>query len=191
GPTGAQGSQGIQGPAGARGPTGAQGSQGIQGPPGTQGPTGPTGPSFPPTFLSATRTSSNILTQVIPSGGIITNYTTVSPNNIQNIQFNNTTGIATIINDGVYYISAEIFLSSQNTVPILIGITLNANNAVFSGIVNVPGGTSVSSTIIRLNAGTTIQLRNGTLTSVNLAPQFNSISSSDPINVTFNIIRIA
>lgn len=45
GPTGPQGSQGIQGPTGPTGPQGVQGPTGPTGPQGTQGIQGPTGPT--------------------------------------------------------------------------------------------------------------------------------------------------
>ncbi|EOO43467.1 hypothetical protein ICK_06932, partial [Bacillus cereus BAG1X2-2] len=191
GPTGPQGVPGLQGPPGEEGPTGPQGNPGLQGPPGEEGPTGPTGPTgpiFPDSRLNANKGA--VTAEIIPSGGVITNFSPSSP--FANLNFNAATGIVTITIPGVYVVSCSISVASSSNTPALFKIVFN-NDPTGEGF--EIGATTAGNVISifgtnTLTSGDTIQIQNISGTPVTLAGPLNSpITGMATNSVLFTVYR--
>ncbi|HFJ9378107.1 TPA: Gly-Xaa-Xaa repeat protein [Bacillus paranthracis] len=166
GATGAQGPQGVQGPAGATGATGAQGPQGVQGPAGTPIPVtiAAIGNSNPQTISPGTNLQFN---QVFE---------------LTNISFNDTSDTLTILETGVYDISFSASTTFPGSSPFGFGISFNGQPPTRNFSTNVIGSAVSFSTIVTLQAGTTISIQ----------PTANTISipNTGDTTATLSVFRI-
>ncbi|WP_029440657.1 Gly-Xaa-Xaa repeat protein [Bacillus thuringiensis] len=184
GATGPQGPQGIQGPAGAQGPTGvqgatgAQGPQGIQGPAGAQGATGATGPAGTPIPVTIAAIG-NSNPQTISPG---TNLQFNQVFELTNISFNDTSDTLTILETGVYDISFSASTTFPGSSPFGFGISFNGQPPTRNFSTNVIGSAVSFSTIVTLQAGTTIAVQ----------PTANTISipNTGDTTATLSVFRI-
>ncbi|MCT1379600.1 Gly-Xaa-Xaa repeat protein [Bacillus sp. p3-SID196] len=172
GATGATGPQGIQGPAGA---TGATGPQGIQGPAGATGATGPAGTPIPVTIAAI----GNSNAQTISPG---TNIQFNQVFEINNINFNDTADTLTILETGVYDISFSASTTFPGSSPFGFGISFNGQPPTRNFSTNVIGSAVSFSTIVTLQAGTTISVQ----------PTANTISipNTGDTTATLSVFRI-
>ncbi|EJR78586.1 hypothetical protein IK7_04202, partial [Bacillus cereus VD156] len=172
GATGATGAQGIQGPAGA---TGATGAQGIQGPAGATGATGPAGTPIPVTIAAI----GNSNAQTISPG---TNIQFNQVFEINNINFNDTADTLTILETGVYDISFSASTTFPGSSPFGFGISFNGQPPTRNFSTNVIGSAVSFSTIVTLQAGTTISVQ----------PTANTISipNTGDTTATLSVFRI-
>ncbi|WP_249709265.1 Gly-Xaa-Xaa repeat protein, partial [Bacillus cereus] len=175
GATGPQGPQGIQGPAGATGATGAQGPQGIQGPAGATGATGPAGTPIPVTIAAI----GNSNPQTISPG---TNIQFNQVFEINNINFNDAADTLTILETGVYDISFSASTTFPGSSPFGFGISFNGQPPTRNFSTNVIGSAVSFSTIVTLQAGTTISVQ----------PTANTISipNTGDTTATLSVFRI-
>ena len=187
GATGPQGPQGVQGPAGATGATGPQGPQGVQGPAGATGATGPQGPAG---ATGATGPAGTPIPVTIAAIGN-SNAQTISPGmNIQfnqvfeinNIDFNDTTDTLTVLETGVYDISFSASTTFPGSSPFGFGISFNGQPPTRNFSTNVIGSAVSFSTIVTLQAGTTISVQ----------PTANTISipNTGDTTATLSVFRI-
>ncbi len=172
GATGATGAQGAQGPAGATGP---QGPQGIQGPAGATGATGPAGTPIPVTIAAI----GNSNAQTISPG---TNIQFNQIFEINNINFNDTADTLTILETGVYDISFSASTTFPGSSPFGFGISFNGQPPTRNFSTNVIGSAVSFSTIVTLQAGTTISVQ----------PTANTISipNTGDTTATLSVFRI-
>ncbi|MGH0731254.1 Gly-Xaa-Xaa repeat protein, partial [Bacillus cereus] len=169
GPAGATGPQGIQGPAGATGATGAQG------PAGATGATGPAGTPIPVTIAAI----GNSNAQTISPG---TNIQFNQVFEINNINFNDTADTLTILETGVYDISFSASTTFPGSSPFGFGISFNGQPPTRNFSTNVIGSAVSFSTIVTLEAGTTISVQ----------PTANTISipNTGDTTATLSVFRI-
>ncbi|PGK48294.1 collagen-like repeat preface domain-containing protein [Bacillus cereus] len=190
GATGPQGPQGIQGPAGATGATGATGAQGVQGPAGATGATGAQGVQGPAGATGATGPAGTPIPVTIAAIGN-SNPQTISPGtNIQfnqvfeltNISFNDTSDTLTILETGVYDISFSASTTFPGSSPFGFGISFNGQPPTRNFSTNVIGSAVSFSTIVTLQAGTTIAVQ----------PTANTISipNTGDTTATLSVFRI-
>ncbi|MFB5545373.1 Gly-Xaa-Xaa repeat protein [Bacillus cereus] len=172
GATGATGAQGVQGPAGA---TGATGAQGAQGPAGATGATGPAGTPIPVTIAAI----GNSNAQTISPG---TNIQFNQVFEINNINFNDTADTLTILETGVYDISFSASTTFPGSSPFGFGISFNGQPPTRNFSTNVIGSAVSFSTIVTLEAGTTISVQ----------PTANTISipNTGDTTATLSVFRI-
>ncbi|HDX9669535.1 TPA: Gly-Xaa-Xaa repeat protein [Bacillus cereus] len=196
GPAGAQGATGPQGPAGAQGatgPQGPQGSTGAQGATGPQGPQGSTGAQGPAGAQGATGATGAAGTPIPVTIAAIgnSNPQTISPGtNIQfnqvfeltNISFNDTSDTLTILETGVYDISFSASTTFPGSSPFGFGISFNGQPPTRNFSTNVIGSAVSFSTIVTLQAGTTIAVQ----------PTANTISipNTGDTTATLSVFRI-
>ncbi|MGF9768466.1 Gly-Xaa-Xaa repeat protein [Bacillus albus] len=175
GPAGAQGATGAQGPAGAQGATGPQGPQGIQGPAGATGATGPAGTPIPGTIAAI----GNSNPQTISPG---TNIQFNQVFELNNITFNDTSDTLTILETGVYDISFSASTTFPGSSPFGFGISFNGQPPTRNFSTNVIGSAVSFSTIVTLQAGTTISVQ----------PTANTISipNTGDTTATLSVFRI-
>ena len=139
GETGSTGSTGPTGPAGTDGTTGPTGPQGIQGDVGATGPTGsqgiqgPTGPTGATPILSGMQLQLQIADQVTIGDNENVIFDTVISSFSSAISYDDTTGIITINDNGVYYINWWIATDGS----------ISAAFTIFS--IDVSGGPVISS----------------------------------------------
>ncbi|MBR9737435.1 collagen-like repeat preface domain-containing protein [Bacillus paranthracis] len=187
GATGAQGPQGVQGPAGA---TGATGAQGVQGPAGATGATGAQGPAGATGATGATGPAGTPIPVTIAAIGN-SNPQTISPGtNLQfnqvfeltNISFNDTSDTLTILETGVYDISFSASTTFPGSSPFGFGISFNGQPPTRNFSTNVIGSAVSFSTIVTLQAGTTISIQ----------PTANTISipNTGDTTATLSVFRI-
>ncbi|WP_242263676.1 Gly-Xaa-Xaa repeat protein, partial [Bacillus cereus group sp. BfR-BA-01511] len=190
GATGAQGPQGVQGPAGATGATGAQGAQGPAGATGPQGPQGIQGPAGATGATGATGPAGTPIPVTIAAIGN-SNPQTISPGtNIQfnqvfeinNINFNDAADTLTILETGVYDISFSASTTFPGSSPFGFGISFNGQPPTRNFSTNVIGSAVSFSTIVTLQAGTTISIQ----------PTANTISipNTGDTTATLSVFRI-
>lgn len=163
GATGPQGAQGIQGPAGA---TGAQGPAGA---------TGATGTPIPVTIAAI----GNSNPQTISPG---TNIQFNQVFELTNISFNDTSDTLTILETGVYDISFSASTTFPGSSPFGFGISFNVQPPNRNFSTNVIGSAVSFSTIVTLQAGTTIAVQ----------PTANTISipNTGDTTATLSVFRI-
>ncbi|WP_410992571.1 Gly-Xaa-Xaa repeat protein [Bacillus cereus] len=184
GPAGATGATGAQGPAGAtgatgpQGPAGAQGATGAQGPAGAQGATGATGPAGTPIPVTIAAIG-NSNPQTISPG---TNLQFNQVFELTNISFNDTSDTLTILETGVYDISFSASTTFPGSSPFGFGISFNGQPPTRNFSTNVIGSAVSFSTIVTLQAGTTISIQ----------PTANTISipNTGDTTATLSIFRI-
>ncbi|WP_080449301.1 Gly-Xaa-Xaa repeat protein [Bacillus cereus] len=184
GPAGATGATGAQGPAGATGATGAQGPAGVtgatgaQGPAGAQGATGPQGPAGTPIPVTIAAIG-NSNPQTISPG---TNLQFNQVFELTNISFNDTSDTLTILETGVYDISFSASTTFPGSSPFGFGISFNGQPPTRNFSTNVIGSAVSFSTIVTLQAGTTIAVQ----------PTANTISipNTGDTTATLSVFRI-
>lgn len=172
---GATGATGPQGPAGA---TGATGAQGIQGPAGATGATGATGPAGTPIPVTIAAIG-NSNPQTISPG---TNIQFSQVFELTNISFNDTSDTLTILETGVYDISFSASTTFPGSSPFGFGISFNGQPPTRNFSTNVIGSAVSFSTIVTLQAGTTIAVQ----------PTANTISipNTGDTTATLSVFRI-
>ncbi|AIY75434.1 collagen triple helix repeat family protein [Bacillus cereus] len=193
GPAGATGATGPQGPQGIQGPAGATGAQGAQGPAGATGATGPQGAQGPAGATGATGATGPAGTPIPVTIAAIgnSNAQTISPGmNIQfnqvfeinNIDFNDTTDTLTVLETGVYEISFSASTTFPGSSPFGFGISFNGQPPTRNFSTNVIGSAVSFSTIVTLQAGTTISVQ----------PTANTISipNTGDTTATLSVFRI-
>ncbi|MCH5472702.1 Gly-Xaa-Xaa repeat protein [Bacillus cereus] len=160
GATGATGATGPQGPAGATGATGAQ---------------GPAGTPIPVTIAAI----GNSNPQTISPG---TNLQFNQVFELTNISFNDTSDTLTILETGVYDISFSASTTFPGSSPFGFGISFNGQPPTRNFSTNVIGSAVSFSTIVTLQAGTTISIQ----------PTANTISipNTGDTTATLSIFRI-
>ncbi|WP_264448736.1 Gly-Xaa-Xaa repeat protein [Bacillus cereus] len=175
GATGAQGAQGAQGPAGATGAQGAQGAQGPAGATGAQGAQGPAGTPIPVTIAAI----GNSNPQTISPG---TNIQFNQVFELNNITFNDTSDTLTILETGVYDISFSASTTFPGSSPFGFGISFDGQPPTRNFSTNVIGSAVSFSTIVTLQAGTTIAVQ----------PTANTISipNTGDTTATLSVFRI-
>ncbi|WP_063261780.1 Gly-Xaa-Xaa repeat protein [Bacillus cereus] len=184
GPAGAQGATGAQGPAGAQGATGPQGPQGIQGPAGAtgatgaQGATGATGPAGTPIPVTIAAIGNSNPQTISPGTNIQFNQVF----ELNNITFNDTSDTLTILETGVYDISFSASTTFPGSSPFGFGISFNGQPPTRNFSTNVIGSAVSFSTIVTLQAGTTIAVQ----------PTANTISipNTGDTTATLSVFRI-
>ncbi|MGM2669770.1 Gly-Xaa-Xaa repeat protein [Bacillus cereus group sp. Bce026] len=178
GATGAQGPAGAQGATGAQGPAGAQGATGAQGPAGATGATGATGPAGTPIPVTIAAIG-NSNPQTISPG---TNLQFNQVFELTNISFNDTSDTLTILETGVYDISFSASTTFPGSSPFGFGISFNGQPPTRNFSTNVIGSAVSFSTIVTLQAGTTISIQ----------PTANTISipNTGDTTATLSIFRI-
>ncbi|PGL65242.1 Gly-Xaa-Xaa repeat protein [Bacillus cereus] len=166
GPTGLQGPQGIQGAQGAQGPAGATGAQGA---------TGPAGTPIPVTIAAI----GNSNPQTISPG---TNIQFNQVFELNNITFNDTSDTLTILETGVYDISFSASTTFPGSSPFGFGISFDGQPPTRNFSTNVIGSAVSFSTIVTLQAGTTIAVQ----------PTANTISipNTGDTTATLSVFRI-
>ncbi|WP_131801175.1 Gly-Xaa-Xaa repeat protein, partial [Bacillus paranthracis] len=170
--------QGVQGPAGATGATGAQGPQGVQGPAGATGATGAQGPAGTPIPVTIAAIG-NSNPQTISPG---TNLQFNQVFELTNISFNDTSDTLTILETGVYDISFSASTTFPGSSPFGFGISFNGQPPTRNFSTNVIGSAVSFSTIVTLQAGTTIAIQ----------PTANTISipNTGDTTATLSVFRI-
>ncbi|WP_235589720.1 Gly-Xaa-Xaa repeat protein [Bacillus cereus] len=166
---------GTEGSARTAGATGPQGPQGIQGPAGATGATGPAGTPIPVTIAAI----GNSNAQTISPG---TNIQFNQVFEINNINFNDTADTLTILETGVYDISFSASTTFPGSSPFGFGISFNGQPPTRNFSTNVIGSAVSFSTIVTLEAGTTISVQ----------PTANTISipNTGDTTATLSVFRI-
>ncbi|MGG5792904.1 Gly-Xaa-Xaa repeat protein [Bacillus nitratireducens] len=175
GPRGATGATGATGPQGLRGATGATGATGPQGLRGATGATGPAGTPIPVTIAAI----GNSNPQTISPG---TNIPFNQVFELNNITFNDTSDTLTILETGVYDISFSASTTFPGSSPFGFGISFNGQPPTRNFSTNVIGSAVSFSTIVTLQAGTTIAVQ----------PTANTISipNTGDTTATLSVFRI-
>ncbi|MEK3928710.1 Gly-Xaa-Xaa repeat protein [Bacillus sp. FSL R7-0642] len=175
GATGATGATGPQGATGAQGPAGATGAQGPAGAQGATGATGAAGTPIPVTIAAI----GNSNPQTISPG---TNIQFNQVFELTNISFNDTSDTLTILETGVYDISFSASTTFPGSSPFGFGISFNGQPPNRNFSTNVIGSAVSFSTIVTLQAGTTIAVQ----------PTANTISipNTGDTTATLSVFRI-
>ncbi|PFK07461.1 collagen-like repeat preface domain-containing protein, partial [Bacillus cereus] len=175
GATGATGATGPQGLRGATGATGATGPQGLRGATGATGATGPAGTPIPVTIAAI----GNSNPQTISPG---TNIQFNQVFELNNITFNDTSDTLTVLETGVYDISFSASTTFPGSSPFGFGISFNGQPPTRNFSTNVIGSAVSFSTIVTLQAGTTIAVQ----------PTANTISipNTGDTTATLSVFRI-
>ncbi|PEQ37870.1 collagen-like repeat preface domain-containing protein [Bacillus cereus] len=190
GPQGPRGATGATGPQGLRGATGATGPQGLRGATGATGATGPQGLRGATGATGATGPAGTPIPVTIAAIGN-SNPQTISPGtNIQfnqvfelnNITFNDTSDTLTVLETGVYDISFSASTTFPGSSPFGFGISFNGQPPTRNFSTNVIGSAVSFSTIVTLQAGTTIAVQ----------PTANTISipNTGDTTATLSVFRI-
>jgi hypothetical protein len=194
GPQGPQGIQGVPGAQGIPGQTGAQGPQGMQGEPGKDCDCSGTGAtSLPYANIYAS------LPEVIGASGSVTSMVLFdAQNQVSSGDFDltqaNTSGLGMVkfLKHGIYHIAWQLQARIVPPVPVPVpswsfGLWLNGvlvPGSIYSGFTQAPGDDACHSTgdvIIEVQANDTLQLKNTSISSVNLNP--NVTGSVFPITI--------
>ncbi|MCQ6544038.1 Gly-Xaa-Xaa repeat protein [Bacillus wiedmannii] len=178
GATGPQGPAGAQGATGAQGPAGAQGATGAQGPAGAQGATGAQGPADTPIPVTIAAIGNSNPQTISPGTNIQFNQVF----ELTNISFNDTSDTLTILETGVYDISFSASTTFPGSSPFGFGISFNGQPPNRNFSTNVIGSAVSFSTIVTLQAGTTIAVQ----------PTANTISipNTGDTAATLSVFRI-
>ncbi|WP_142953526.1 Gly-Xaa-Xaa repeat protein, partial [Bacillus wiedmannii] len=169
---------GAQGPAGAQGATGAQGPAGSQGATGAQGPAGATGAAGTPIPVTIAAIGNSNPQTISPGTNIQFNQVF----ELTNISFNDTSDTLTILETGVYDISFSASTTFPGSSPFGFGISFNGQPPNRNFSTNVIGSAVSFSTIVTLQAGTTIAVQ----------PTANTISipNTGDTTATLSVFRI-
>ncbi|KMP26575.1 Gly-Xaa-Xaa repeat protein [Bacillus wiedmannii] len=178
GATGATGATGPQGATGAQGPAGATGATGAQGPAGAQGATGATGAAGTPIPVTIAAIGNSNPQTISPGTNIQFNQVF----ELTNISFNDTSDTLTILETGVYDISFSASTTFPGSSPFGFGISFNGQPPNRNFSTNVIGSAVSFSTIVTLQAGTTIAVQ----------PTANTISipNTGDTTATLSVFRI-
>ncbi|MDR4170552.1 Gly-Xaa-Xaa repeat protein [Bacillus nitratireducens] len=160
---------------GATGATGATGPQGLRGATGATGATGPAGTPIPVTIAAI----GNSNPQTISPG---TNIQFNQVFELNNITFNDTSDTLTVLETGVYDISFSASTTFPGSSPFGFGISFNGQPPTRNFSTNVIGSAVSFSTIVTLQAGTTIAVQ----------PTANTISipNTGDTTATLSVFRI-
>lgn len=163
---------------GATGATGPQGATGAQGPAGAQGATGATGPAGTPIPVTIAAIGNSNAQTISPGMNIQFNQVF----EINNINFNDTTDTLTVLETGVYDISFSASTTFPGSSPFGFGISFNGQPPTRNFSTNVIGSAVSFSTIVTLQAGTTISIQ----------PTANTISipNTGDTTATLSVFRI-
>ncbi|QDQ05225.1 Gly-Xaa-Xaa repeat protein [Bacillus sp. BD59S] len=166
------------GATGATGATGPQGPQGIQGPAGAQGATGAQGPAGTPIPVTIAAIGNSNPQTIYPGTNIQLNQVF----ELTNIAFNDTSDTLTILETGVYDISFSASTTFPGSSPFGFGISFNGQPPTRNFSTNVIGSAVSFSTIVTLQAGTTIAVQ----------PTANTISipNTGDTTATLSVFRI-
>ncbi|PGO33957.1 collagen-like repeat preface domain-containing protein [Bacillus cereus] len=184
GATGATGPQGLRGVTGATGATGPQGLRGVTGatgatgPQGLRGATGATGPAGTPIPVTIAAIGNSNPQTISPGTNIQFNQVF----ELNNITFNDTSDTLTILETGVYDISFSASTTFPGSSPFGFGISFNGQPPTRNFSTNVIGSAVSFSTIVTLQAGTTIAVQ----------PTANTISipNTGDTTATLSVFRI-
>ncbi|QUG83286.1 Gly-Xaa-Xaa repeat protein [Bacillus nitratireducens] len=154
---------------------GATGPQGLRGVTGATGATGPAGTPIPVTIAAI----GNSNPQTISPG---TNIQFNQVFELNNITFNDTSDTLTILETGVYDISFSASTTFPGSSPFGFGISFNGQPPTRNFSTNVIGSAVSFSTIVTLQAGTTIAVQ----------PTANTISipNTGDTTATLSVFRI-
>ncbi|MEI2309297.1 Gly-Xaa-Xaa repeat protein [Bacillus nitratireducens] len=175
---GATGATGATGPQGLRGATGATGATGPQGPRGATGATGATGPAGTPIPVTIAAIGNSNPQTISPGTNIQFNQVF----ELNNITFNDTSDTLTVLETGVYDISFSASTTFPGSSPFGFGISFNGQPPTRNFSTNVIGSAVSFSTIVTLQAGTTIAVQ----------PTANTISipNTGDTTATLSVFRI-
>ncbi|MGV3286814.1 Gly-Xaa-Xaa repeat protein [Bacillus wiedmannii] len=169
---------GATGATGPQGPAGAQGATGPQGPAGAQGATGAQGPADTPIPVTIAAIGNSNPQTISPGTNIQFNQVF----ELTNISFNDTSDTLTILETGVYDISFSASTTFPGSSPFGFGISFNGQPPNRNFSTNVIGSAVSFSTIVTLQAGTTIAVQ----------PTANTISipNTGDTAATLSVFRI-
>ncbi|MEK5193337.1 Gly-Xaa-Xaa repeat protein [Bacillus sp. FSL M7-0884] len=169
---------GATGATGATGPQGAQGIQGPAGATGAQGPAGATGAAGTPIPVTIAAIGNSNPQTISPGTNIQFNQVF----ELTNISFNDTSDTLTILETGVYDISFSASTTFPGSSPFGFGISFNVQPPNRNFSTNVIGSAVSFSTIVTLQAGTTIAVQ----------PTANTISipNTGDTTATLSVFRI-
>ncbi|WP_131802513.1 Gly-Xaa-Xaa repeat protein, partial [Bacillus nitratireducens] len=178
GATGATGPQGLRGATGATGPQGPRGATGATGPQGLRGATGATGPAGTPIPVTIAAIGNSNPQTISPGTNIQFNQVF----ELNNITFNDTSDTLTVLETGVYDISFSASTTFPGSSPFGFGISFNGQPPTRNFSTNVIGSAVSFSTIVTLQAGTTIAVQ----------PTANTISipNTGDTTATLSVFRI-
>ena len=160
------------------GATGATGATGPQGPAGAQGATGATGAAGTPIPVTIEAIGNSNPQTISPGTNIQFNQVF----ELTNISFNDTSDTLTILETGVYDISFSASTTFPGSSPFGFGISFNGQPPTRNFSTNVIGSAVSFSTIVTLQAGTTIAVQ----------PTANTISipNTGDTTATLSVFRI-
>ncbi|EMI9086751.1 MULTISPECIES: Gly-Xaa-Xaa repeat protein [unclassified Bacillus (in: firmicutes)] len=160
------------------GATGATGATGPQGPAGAQGATGATGAAGTPIPVTIEAIGNSNPQTISPGTNIQFNQVF----ELTNISFNDTSDTLTILETGVYDISFSASTTFPGSSPFGFGISFNGQPPTHNFSTNVIGSAVSFSTIVTLQAGTTIAVQ----------PTANTISipNTGDTTATLSVFRI-
>ncbi|PEO88445.1 collagen-like repeat preface domain-containing protein [Bacillus wiedmannii] len=160
------------------GATGATGATGPQGPAGAQGATGATGAAGTPIPVTIAAIGNSNPQTISPGTNIQFNQVF----ELTNISFNDTSDTLTILETGVYDISFSASTTFPGSSPFGFGISFNGQPPNRNFSTNVIGSAVSFSTIVTLQAGTTIAVQ----------PTANTISipNTGDTTATLSVFRI-
>ncbi|MGX5498096.1 Gly-Xaa-Xaa repeat protein [Bacillus wiedmannii] len=169
---------GATGATGATGPQGPAGATGAQGPAGAQGATGATGAAGTPIPVTIAAIGNSNPQTISPGTNIQFNQVF----ELTNISFNDTSDTLTILETGVYDISFSASTTFPGSSPFGFGISFNGQPPNRNFSTNVIGSAVSFSTIVTLQAGTTIAVQ----------PTANTISipNTGDTTATLSVFRI-
>ncbi|HFU7056201.1 TPA: Gly-Xaa-Xaa repeat protein [Bacillus cereus] len=157
---------------------GATGATGPQGPAGAQGATGATGAAGTPIPVTIAAIGNSNPQTISPGTNIQFNQVF----ELTNISFNDTSDTLTILETGVYDISFSASTTFPGSSPFGFGISFNGQPPTRNFSTNVIGSAVSFSTIVTLQAGTTIAVQ----------PTANTISipNTGDTTATLSVFRI-
>lgn len=194
GPQGVQGIQGVTGPQGfgLQGPTGSIGVQGVTGPQGPLGITGPQGTQGPAgdgsgmsNIFSLTRTNDSSLTGATADSFTLSTF--VDNVNAVGITFSTSTGRATVLSSGYYYINANLIVDSSITQN-LCTFTVKVNGvSIWSYKVRIYGSGVVAPSSVPISLFKYLNANDY----VNILAQPTSGTLTIKAGSTFNVIAVS
>ena len=189
GPTGPAGIDGIIGPTGPTGPIGLTGEIGPTGPTGLTGATGPTGPTGPTGATGPAGT-----TGIASFGSFFsteeqsldnTSFPLTDTQEVLNMTIDNTTGIVTLPNIGIYQVNYGVYAASGATAADSVQINLNG--------AEIPGTARglENNTIINASAIIETTTENSSINIQIVSSNNVDFLDNDGINGYLTIIQIA
>jgi hypothetical protein len=157
---------------------GLKGLTGAQGPAGSQGATGATGPAGTPIPVPIASIGNSNAQTIFPGTNIQFNQVF----ELNNITFNDTADTLTVLETGIYDINFSASTTFPGSSPFGFGISFNGQPSTRNFSTNVIGSAVSFSTIVTLQAGTTIAVQ----------PTANTISipNTGDTTATLSVFRI-